>query len=176
MTQSGSATISAASTSVTVTHGHGSTPDVVIVTPTSNLEGRSFWTSSVGATTFIINIDSSSLTDYTFDWITRDDVDTLSQADQLGVYVDTTGMTATQINTSITDATSQLTLLLDGSSMGATDSNLAECLLAAINIANRDPKTVRMGQGEVDYKGRIKDWERTVKTMLTYAKMTTKRG
>lgn len=65
---SGTATISAGSTSVTVNHGLSFTPDRIIVTPQTNLGGRSFWVSNVSSSSFTINISSSDTSAHTFYW------------------------------------------------------------------------------------------------------------
>lgn len=61
-TASGSATVASGSTSITVTHGAGYTPGAadITVTPTNNPTNDPgwFWISSVGATTFDINVRS----------------------------------------------------------------------------------------------------------------------
>jgi len=62
------ATITAGNTYVDVTHGMGTTPTSVQVTPTTNLGTRSFWVSDKGATTFRININSDDIIHHTFDW------------------------------------------------------------------------------------------------------------
>lgn len=67
---SGSATISAGDTYVTVTHGLGFTPDLNLldIKSKSNLKGRSYYASNATSTTFRINISSSDLDDHTFGW------------------------------------------------------------------------------------------------------------
>ncbi len=62
------ATITAGNTYVDVTHGVGTTPTAVQVTPTTNLGTRSVWVDTKGASTFRININSSDVIDHTFDW------------------------------------------------------------------------------------------------------------
>jgi len=71
---SGSATITAGSTYVDVTHGLNITPDInkIRITPKDNLGGRSFWVSNVGATTFRINISSTDTVDHAFGWSYED--------------------------------------------------------------------------------------------------------
>jgi len=65
----GTATISAGDTSKAVTHECGATPESVQVTPSTNLETRGWRVSSVGATTFTINITSADpINDHTFYW------------------------------------------------------------------------------------------------------------
>lgn len=68
--KSGTATITAGSTSVSVTHGSGVVPgdDDVRVTPLDNLNGRSFWVDTIGAVVFKINIDVGDIGDHTFNW------------------------------------------------------------------------------------------------------------
>jgi hypothetical protein len=72
----GTATVDSGTVSETVTHTLGVTPSRVMVTPTSSwaTSGMArFWTSSVGATTFVINATTSAagnLTgNQTFDWL-----------------------------------------------------------------------------------------------------------
>ena len=69
---SGTATVPSGSTSVTVTHGLGSTPRIqdIRVTPTNNLGAAAkFWISAAGATTFVINVDADpGATTATFAW------------------------------------------------------------------------------------------------------------
>ncbi len=66
----GSATIIANDTSVTVTHGYGETPTVVIVTPT-NEYGLDFYVSDKGSTTFKINLQVPQSSNATFDWLCK---------------------------------------------------------------------------------------------------------
>ncbi len=72
-TASGSATIVAGLPAyVDVTHGLGYTPtiDKIHLTPQDNLDGRSFWPSNAGATTFRINISGMDITaSHVFSWI-----------------------------------------------------------------------------------------------------------
>lgn len=69
---SGTATIPAASTSIVVTHGLNAVPSDknVLVTPTNNLgSATKYWVSTVGATTFTINVDADpGATTATFSW------------------------------------------------------------------------------------------------------------
>ena len=68
---SGEATVTSGSTSVVVTHGLSLTPTAkdIMVTPTADLGGaKKFWISSVGATTFTINVDAAPGADITFAW------------------------------------------------------------------------------------------------------------
>jgi len=67
---SGTATITAGSTYVDVTHGLSITPDInkIRVTPKDNLGGCSFWVSNVTSTTFRINISSTDTVDHSFGW------------------------------------------------------------------------------------------------------------
>ena len=63
------ATIDAGDKSVTVTHGVGTTPLTITITPAQNIGSRGVWYSDVGATTFKINISSADpFTDFTFGW------------------------------------------------------------------------------------------------------------
>ncbi|MEM2534037.1 MAG: hypothetical protein QXK12_08465 [Candidatus Nezhaarchaeales archaeon] len=68
--KSGSATINAGGTYVDVMHGLPFTPDInrIKVVPKDNLDGRSFWVSDVGATTFRINISLVDTVDHVFGW------------------------------------------------------------------------------------------------------------
>ena len=63
----GTATITAGNTTVTVTHGLGSTPAYVTATPGAD-PGSRFWVSSKGATTFVINLSSAAGGSVAFDW------------------------------------------------------------------------------------------------------------
>ncbi|MEM3629101.1 MAG: hypothetical protein QXE06_06995 [Candidatus Bathyarchaeia archaeon] len=67
---SGTATITAGNTYVTVTHGLSITPDInrIKVTPKDNLNGRSFWVGNVTSTTFRIYISSSDTVNHSFGW------------------------------------------------------------------------------------------------------------
>jgi hypothetical protein len=67
---SGTATITAGSTYVDVTHGLSVTPDInkIKITPKDNLGGRSFWVSNVTSTTFGINISSTDTVDHELGW------------------------------------------------------------------------------------------------------------
>ena len=65
---SGTATIPAGQTSISVTHGLAWTPKTVRVTPLDNLGGRSFWVSNVTATGFTINISSADTVNHSFAW------------------------------------------------------------------------------------------------------------
>lgn len=68
----GTATITAAATSVAVTHGIYSTPGIVQVTPTASLgTAAKFWVSSIGGTTFTINVDAAPGASVTFNWVAR---------------------------------------------------------------------------------------------------------
>lgn len=65
---SGTATVTAGTTSVNVTHGLATTPTRVILTPTTDTGGKRYWVSAKGATTFTITIDSTHTSDISFDW------------------------------------------------------------------------------------------------------------
>jgi nitrous oxidase accessory protein NosD len=69
---SGTASVASGNTQVTVTHGLALTPTArhIKVTPTNNLGNASkFWISDIGATTFIINVDTDpGETTATFAW------------------------------------------------------------------------------------------------------------
>jgi len=62
---SGTATITAGSTSVTVNHGLVSSPSKILVTPYADTR---FWVSNKTATSFDINIPSALASDADFDW------------------------------------------------------------------------------------------------------------
>jgi Right handed beta helix region len=67
----GTATITSGNTSIAVTHGLGITPNIgqIQVTPQASLGSASkFWISSVGATTFTINVDSNPGANVAFSW------------------------------------------------------------------------------------------------------------
>ncbi len=66
--RSGTATVANGTTSIAVTHGLGSTPDRVLITPTADTNGITWWVDTVGATTFNIKMDSDPGADKTFDW------------------------------------------------------------------------------------------------------------
>jgi hypothetical protein len=57
--KNGVATITAAATSVVVTHGWGAAPSVedISITPTLMSSSKAYWITAVGATTFTINVD-----------------------------------------------------------------------------------------------------------------------
>ncbi len=65
---SGTSTITAGQTSVTVTHGLAATPTRVQVTPTTATGGKDYYISAKTATTFTIDIDSAHTGDISFDW------------------------------------------------------------------------------------------------------------
>lgn len=66
---SGTATITATTTSITVNHGLATTPTKININPKTNLLGKSFWTSDHGATTFVINISEADATNpIYFNW------------------------------------------------------------------------------------------------------------
>ena len=54
---SGTATITAAATTVVVTHGLAATPTRVFVSPTLLSSSNKWWVTTIGATTFTINVD-----------------------------------------------------------------------------------------------------------------------
>jgi hypothetical protein len=64
----GTETVTAGNTTVNVTHGLEGTPTIVKLTPLDDLGGRNYWVTSIGATTFTINISSSDLSDHQFTW------------------------------------------------------------------------------------------------------------
>lgn len=65
---SGSATITASTTSIEVTHRLASTPMIVTISPTADTGGKRYWVSVKTATTFTISVDSSYTYDISFDW------------------------------------------------------------------------------------------------------------
>jgi len=69
-TKTGTATITAGNTSVTVPHGLSTTPTLadISITPLDDLGGRSCWPSDPGATNFKINLSSMDLSDHLFSW------------------------------------------------------------------------------------------------------------
>ncbi|MFW6040165.1 MAG: right-handed parallel beta-helix repeat-containing protein [Gemmatimonadota bacterium] len=73
VTNNGTATVPNGSTSVSVSHGLDQTPDAedISVTPTNDLgDAAKFWVSSVGASTFDINVDADPGADTaTFAWM-----------------------------------------------------------------------------------------------------------
>jgi len=66
----GTATVSAGNTYVDTPHGLSFTPDINRFTlqPQSELGGKDFWISNVGASTIRINISSSDFSDLVFGW------------------------------------------------------------------------------------------------------------
>lgn len=63
------ATITAGNTSVIVTHGKGSTPGHVSLTPLDDLGARNYWVSDIGATQFTIHISMvDPWGDHQFKW------------------------------------------------------------------------------------------------------------
>ena len=69
---SGSATITLGNTCIDVTHGYGSTPDIneIEINFQSDMLGRDYYLSDVGATTFRINITGGDnpFDSFTFGW------------------------------------------------------------------------------------------------------------
>jgi hypothetical protein len=63
----GSATIAPTYTTFVVTHGYGSTPHLVILTPTTDTGGKRWWVDKT-TTQFTINIDSAYSSTIKFDW------------------------------------------------------------------------------------------------------------
>lgn len=63
----GTATIPAGQTSVIVHHNIGE-PPIVLVTPTTNLNGKNFWVSDITNTSFTINISSTATEEHRFYW------------------------------------------------------------------------------------------------------------
>ncbi len=64
----GTATITAGQTSVTVTHGLAKSATHVQLTPTTATSGKPYHSSAKTATTFTITIDSAAASDISFDW------------------------------------------------------------------------------------------------------------
>jgi hypothetical protein len=64
----GTATITASETTVDVTHGLAAAPTRVILSPTADTDGKAYWVSAKGASTFTITVDSASGGDISFDW------------------------------------------------------------------------------------------------------------
>lgn len=76
-TKTGTATITAGSTSVVISHGLATTPNLadISVTPLDDLGGRGFWPSDPTSTQFTINIASQDLTSHQFSWMISYSVD-----------------------------------------------------------------------------------------------------
>jgi len=66
--QSGTATVTANVTSTDVTHGLGSTPARVLLSPKADTEGVRWWVSTTTATTFTIEMNATTTANVTFDW------------------------------------------------------------------------------------------------------------
>lgn len=66
--RSGNATVTASATSTTVTHGLGSAPNQVLISPTTDTTGVSWWVSATSTTTFTIAVQPSTTTAVGFDW------------------------------------------------------------------------------------------------------------
>ena len=67
--RSGTATVLNGTTSIVVTHGLGSTPDRVLLSPRSTTGWwMAFWVDTVGATTFTINMSTDPGRNVTLDW------------------------------------------------------------------------------------------------------------
>ena len=64
----GTATVLAGNTSVTVTHGHVGVPTTVQITPLAPVSGRDYWADTIGAATFNLNISSADAVDHAFSW------------------------------------------------------------------------------------------------------------
>ena len=90
---------------------------------------------------------------------------------QVGYYVDTTGIDSTELTSMITDATSLITVMLDGSSFNSTASDLLAALQTAILIANKSPTRVRTGQFESEKVQQIEKWERVIKDSLRFGRL-----
>lgn len=66
----GNGTLTATSTSITISHTLGSTPMAVVVTPTSSYTG-SYWVSAKTSSTFTLTFSGAQAANVTFDWILR---------------------------------------------------------------------------------------------------------
>lgn len=66
--KTGNATITAAATTVEVTHGLAAAPTRVLLSPTTATAGKQYYVSAKADTTFTITIDSAHSADITFDW------------------------------------------------------------------------------------------------------------
>lgn len=64
----GTATITAAATTVEVAHGLAAAPTRVLLSPTTATAGKQYYVSAKAATTFTITIDSAAGADISFDW------------------------------------------------------------------------------------------------------------
>ena len=65
----GSDTILATTKSLSVTHGLGIAPTIVLCQPTADFGGRRWWISNKALATFTITISSADVNNLTFDWI-----------------------------------------------------------------------------------------------------------
>lgn len=66
--ETGTATVTAGQTSVEVTHGLSTTPDRVLLTPTTDWQSTTWYVSAKTATTFTITLSSSIGSNVVFDW------------------------------------------------------------------------------------------------------------
>ena len=66
--RSGSATVAASATSASVTHGLGSAPGQILLTPTTNWSGLAWWVSATSTTTFTIRVSPATSTAIGFGW------------------------------------------------------------------------------------------------------------
>ena len=66
---SGTATVTASNLFVMVTHGLGSTPDRVLLTPTTDPADAAWYVSAKNATQFAITLVAVHSSDITFDWL-----------------------------------------------------------------------------------------------------------
>tara|TARA_Y100000310_G_scaffold12791_2_gene13179 strand:+ start:2478 stop:2918 length:441 start_codon:yes stop_codon:yes gene_type:complete len=66
--RSGNAGVAPTETSAAVTHGLGSAPDQVILSPTTDTTGVDWWVSATSSTTFTITVRPSTTTSVGFDW------------------------------------------------------------------------------------------------------------
>jgi hypothetical protein len=65
----GNGTVLLLTTSITITHGYGSTPSSVWLQPKDNLGGRNHWISHKTSTTFRINISGADIANHGFKWM-----------------------------------------------------------------------------------------------------------
>lgn len=64
----GDATVTAATGSITVTHGLAVTPQRVLITPKEDYGTVRFWVTSIGASTFTIAMNTNPASDIDFMW------------------------------------------------------------------------------------------------------------
>ena len=66
--RSGHVGVSTSATSSIVTHGLGSAPGQVLISPTTDTTGVAWWVSATSSTTFTITVNPSTSTTLGFDW------------------------------------------------------------------------------------------------------------